>query len=82
MGLVVVRLLLEDIWGAAKSLLGSTSGTSLRVPTLKVRSSLIPEAVRTRRSCRPRGASAAILSFALTVLSSTRASDTVVIPGW
>ena len=49
--------------GAAKSLFGSTSLTSLSAPTLKVRSSLMPVAVRTRKSCRPRAQSGAILSF-------------------
>ena len=46
-----------------------------------MRSSLIPVAVRTRRSCRPSGQSAAILILALTLLSSTFLSETRRDPG-
>ena len=47
--------------GFAKSLLGSTSATSLRVPTLKVFKELTPVAVRTRKSCSPSAAVSEIL---------------------
>ncbi len=68
--------------GALKSLLGSTSLTSLSAPTLKVRSSLIPVAVLTRKSWIPSAQSGAILIFARTLLSSTFLSPSVVRPGW
>ena len=69
-------------WGLAKSLFGSTSLISLSEPTLKVRSSLIPVAVRSRMSWSPRGQSAAIFSRAVTALSFTFLIETVAIPGW
>ncbi len=69
-------------WGLAKSLLGSTSTSSLSAPTLNVRSSLIPVAVRTRRSCRPSAQSGAILSRATTASLFTFLMESVVIPGW
>ena len=67
--------------GLAKSLLGSTSAISVRAPTLMLRSSLMPVAVRSRRSYRPRRQSGASFTVALTWASLTTASFVTVIPG-